>query len=125
VAATDTPPHTGKLAIVTGTGGLGFETALGLARAGIEVVLAGRNPIKGEEARTHIESAVAGASVSFAELDLASLASVAAFTSSFAAQHDRLDILINNAGVMALPARKTTTEGFEMQLAPTFSVLSH
>ncbi len=120
MAATDTPPHTGKLAIVTGTGGLGFETALGLARAGIEVVLAGRDPDKGEEARAHIESAVAGASVSFAELDLASLASVAAFTSAFTAQHGRLDILINNAGVMALPARKTTADGFEMQFGTNF-----
>ncbi|WP_199579326.1 SDR family oxidoreductase [Bosea vaviloviae] len=120
MAATNAPPHTGKLAIVTGTGGLGFETALGLARAGIEVVLAGRDPIKGEEARAHIESAVAGASVSFAELDLANLASVAAFADSFAARHGRLDILINNAGVMALPARKTTADGFEMQFGTNF-----
>ena len=120
MAAIDAPPHTGKLAIVTGTGGLGFETALGLARAGVAVVLAGRDPIKGEDARARIATTVAGARVSFMQLDLASLASVAAFANSFAARHDRLDILINNAGVMALPARKTTVDGFEMQFGTNF-----
>ena len=116
----DIPPQAGRIAVVTGTGGLGFETALALARAGAEVVLAGRNTAKGFDAVAAIKARAPAAQVSFAPLDLADLASVAAFASAFAARHDRLDILINNAGVMALPTRQTTKDGFEMQLGTNF-----
>jgi len=76
----DIPGQTGKLAAVTGaTGGLGLETALELARAGAEVILAGRNASKGAEAIRRILAAVPGAKVRFALVDLASLTSVAAF----------------------------------------------
>ncbi len=118
--AADTPPQGGRLAIVTGTGGLGFETALGLAQAGAEVVLAGRDPAKGEQAVARIEAASPGAAISFMELDLADLVSIAAFAGAFAARYDQFDILVNNAGVMALPTRKTTVDGFEMQFGTNF-----
>lgn len=118
--AADIPPQTGRIAIVTGTGGLGYETALELARAGAQVVLAGRNAAKGKAAVTLIADAVPGAQISFAMLDLADLASVRAFADGFLACHERLDILVNNAGVMALPTRELTRDGFEMQLGTNF-----
>ncbi len=118
--ATDIPPQHGKIAIVTGTGGLGYETALELARAGADVVLAGRDPAKGERAVARIGAEANGAAISFAALDLADLASIAAFAKAFAERHERLDILVNNAGVMALPARTLTADGFEMQFGTNF-----
>jgi NAD(P)-dependent dehydrogenase (short-subunit alcohol dehydrogenase family) len=112
----DMPPMTGKLAVVTGaTGGLGYETALALAGAGAEVVLTGRNDAKGARALEAICAQHPGALISYEELDLASLASVAAFSARFGRLHTSLDLLINNAGVMALPQRQTTADGFEMQ----------
>jgi NAD(P)-dependent dehydrogenase (short-subunit alcohol dehydrogenase family) len=109
------PSQVGKAAIVTGaTGGLGYETALALARTGSEVVLTGRNDQKGQLALEKISREVTGAKVSYEHLDLANLASVADFAQRM---HIRpsLDLLINNAGVMALPRRQTTADGFEMQ----------
>jgi NAD(P)-dependent dehydrogenase (short-subunit alcohol dehydrogenase family) len=104
-----------KTAIVTGaTGGLGYETALGLAKAGAEVTLAGRDDRKGQSAIEKISREVTGAKVSYQHLDLASLASVADFAQRIGARQS-LDLLINNAGVMALPRRQTTADGFEMQ----------
>lgn len=116
----DIPSQAGKLAIITGTGGLGYEDALELARAGAEVVLAGRNANKGSEAVARIKAAAPGAAISFSLLDLAALSSVQAFAASFASRHGRLDILINNAAVMALPVRATTADGFEMQIGTNF-----
>ena len=117
----DIPSQAGRLAIVTGaTGGLGFETALGLARAGAEVILAARNEDKGKAALARIRSAYPAAKVDFEKLDLASLASVRAFTERIAAQRPAVDLLINNAAVMALPTRQTTADGFEMQFGTNY-----
>ena len=115
------PPLNGKLAVVTGaTGGLGFETALALAGAGAEVVLTGRNEAKGRDAVGRISDRFAHAMVSYETLDLASLESVAAFTHRFGAMYASLDLLINNAGVMALPSRQITADCFEMQLGTNY-----
>ncbi len=116
----DMPSQRGKLAVVTGTGGLGYEDALALARAGAEVVLAGRNAEKGEAAIANIRREVPSASVQFEQLDLASLKSVRAFTDRIGAAHDRLDILINNAGVMVPPQRQVTEDGFELQFGTNY-----
>ena len=117
----DIPDQTGKLAIVTGsTGGTGFETALELARKGAEVVIAARNPTKGEDAMRRIRRAVPAANVRYEGLDLASQASVAAFADRLLAQGRPVDILVNNAGVMALPKREVTVDGFEMQFATNY-----
>jgi len=105
----------GRTAAITGaTGGLGYETALALAKAGSEVILTGRDDRKGRSAIEKISREVAGAKVGYEHLDLASLASVADFAQRMHARHS-LDLLISNAGVMALPRRQTTADGFEMQ----------
>ncbi|MEP7121986.1 MAG: SDR family oxidoreductase [Byssovorax sp.] len=117
----DIPSQTGRLAVVTGaTGGLGYETALALAAAGGEVVLAARNPAKGRDALKRILEASPGAKVRFEELDLGSLASVTAFADRLVAQGRQIDLLVNNAGVMALPEKATTPDGFEMQLGTNY-----
>ena len=117
----DIPPQGGKLAVVTGaTGGLGYQTAIRLAQAGAEVVLTGRNEAKGREAVSKIRNQFPDAKISFDVLDLASLASVADFARHFATTHSSLDLLINNAGVMALPTRQTTADGFEMQFGTNY-----
>jgi NAD(P)-dependent dehydrogenase (short-subunit alcohol dehydrogenase family) len=101
--------------VVTGANsGLGLITARELARAGARVVLACRNVAKGEAARRDIEAAAPGAPLELEELDLASLESVRAFAERFRSGHDGLDLLINNAGVMA-PPRRQTADGFELQ----------
>jgi NAD(P)-dependent dehydrogenase (short-subunit alcohol dehydrogenase family) len=116
--------QSGKLAIVTGaTGGLGLETALALAGAGAEVILAGRNAAKGSAAETLIRGRYPSASVRFEVADLASLASVRAFSERMLAAGRPIDILVNNAGVMALAKRETTIDGFERQLGTNY--LSH
>jgi NAD(P)-dependent dehydrogenase (short-subunit alcohol dehydrogenase family) len=120
----DIPDQTGRLAIVTGaTGGLGLETALDLAGAGAEVVLAGRNPAKGSDALAVIRGRYREANVRFEQVDLADLSSVEAFADRMLAAGRPIDILINNAGVMALPTRQTTADGFEMQFGTNY--LSH
>jgi NAD(P)-dependent dehydrogenase (short-subunit alcohol dehydrogenase family) len=118
------PDQSGRTAIVTGANsGLGLEAARELARRGATVVLACRNTAKGEQAKAEIErTASADASVQLAALDLSSLASVRAFAQEFTAGHDRLDLLINNAGVMA-PPRRETEDGFELQFGT--NVLGH
>jgi NAD(P)-dependent dehydrogenase (short-subunit alcohol dehydrogenase family) len=123
-AIADIPSQAGKLAVVTGaTGGLGYETALGLAQAGAEVILAGRNEAKGADAVRRILAVAPGAKVRFGMVDLASLASVAAFAKDLLAQDSPIDFLVNNAAVMATPTRQTTKDGFELQLGTNF--LSH
>ncbi len=110
--AADIPDQSGRVAVVTGANsGLGLVTARELARAGARVVLASRTTEKGEGAAASIRSAVPGADVAAAILDLADLDSVRAFAASAPA---RLDLLINNAGVMAAP-RRLTRQGFESQ----------
>jgi NAD(P)-dependent dehydrogenase (short-subunit alcohol dehydrogenase family) len=117
----DIPPLNGKTAVITGaTGGLGYETALALAGAGTNVVLTGRNEAKGRDALQNIRSHFPNAAIAYDTLDLANLASVAEFASRYAAAHTSLDLLVNNAGVMALPRRQVTSDGFEMQLGTNY-----
>ncbi|HLY79010.1 MAG TPA: SDR family NAD(P)-dependent oxidoreductase, partial [Caulobacteraceae bacterium] len=111
----DIPPQTGRRAIVTGTGGLGYETALALAAAGASVVLAGRSETKGRGSVVRILNLHPHASIVFEPLDLASLASIAEFADRMAAARTPIDLLVNNAGVMAPPRRETTADGFELQ----------
>ena len=112
----DIPPLSGKCAVVTGgTSGIGRATATGLAAAGAMVIVAGRDPARAAEAMRQIAEHAPGASVSYEQMDLADLASVAAFAGRVSARHDALDILINDAGVMALPHRQATVDGFERQ----------
>jgi NAD(P)-dependent dehydrogenase (short-subunit alcohol dehydrogenase family) len=119
--AIDMPSQSGRLAIVTGaTGGLGYETALALAAKGAEVVLASRNESKGANSLARLRAAHPGATARFERLDLASLSSVAAFAKTFLAAGRGIDLLVNNAGVMAPPARRVTADGFEMQFATNY-----
>jgi NAD(P)-dependent dehydrogenase (short-subunit alcohol dehydrogenase family) len=112
------PRLDGKVAIVTGaTGGIGFESAFGLARRGATTVLAGRNPDKGAKALAKIRAELPAAKVSFELLDLNSLASVARFAR---AQGGAIDVLINNAAVMGLPTREQTEDGFERQIGVNY-----
>jgi NAD(P)-dependent dehydrogenase (short-subunit alcohol dehydrogenase family) len=114
----DAPAMNGKLAIVTGaTGGLGYETALGLARKGATTILAGRNPAKGAQALIRIRQAVPSADIRFELLDLASLASVRAFAGRMAGP---VHVLVNNAGVMGMPVRQKTVDGFEQQIGVNY-----
>lgn len=119
-STSDIPAQNGRIAVVTGTGGLGWEDSLALARAGAEVIIAGRNAQKGEEAVARIRAAVPGAAVRFGQVDLASLRSVAAFAAEIAARHERIDLLVNNAGVMVPPSRQETGDGFELQLGTNY-----
>ena len=116
----DIPDIHDRSFVVTGTGGLGFEDALALARAGATVILAGRNPGKGAEAVARIKKEAPKATISFEALDLADLASIAAFGERLRSQHDHLDVLINNAGVMMPPTRKVTSDGFELQFGTNY-----
>jgi NAD(P)-dependent dehydrogenase (short-subunit alcohol dehydrogenase family) len=117
----DIPPLNGRTAVITGaTGGLGYETALALAGAGAAVVLTGRNEAKGLLALQAIRGQFPNAGIAYENLDLANLASVADFSRRFAATHASLDLLVNNAGVMALPERQATSDGFEMQFGTNY-----
>jgi NAD(P)-dependent dehydrogenase (short-subunit alcohol dehydrogenase family) len=117
----DIPSQTGKIAVVTGANsGIGYPTALELARAGAQVIIAGRSEAKGLAAVSSIKAKLPAASVSFELLDLASLASVAACAARLNATLPHLDILINNAGIMMLPVRQTTQDGFEMQFGVNY-----
>ena len=108
----------GHPAIVTGaTGGLGYATAEGLARAGHRVVLTGRNPDKGRTALAQLRRAVPTATAEFQLLDVSSLAAVEAFATAWTGP---LGILVNNAAVMALPQRRLSVDGFELQLATNY-----
>jgi NAD(P)-dependent dehydrogenase (short-subunit alcohol dehydrogenase family) len=117
----DIPYQAGRIAIVTGsTGGLGYETALALAGAHARVIVAGRNAARGWNAVNAIRAAHPHADVRFEALDLASLASVRAFSAKMHARDKPVQLLVNNAGVMALPARRLTGDGFEMQIATNY-----
>ncbi|MFD0314874.1 oxidoreductase [Streptomyces flavalbus] len=107
------PDQGGRVAVVTGANsGLGYVVARELARKGAHVVLACRSEVRGRAAERRIASEVGGADVEFVRLDLGDLGSVREFAAAY--RHERLDLLVNNAGVMALPYG-TTVDGFETQ----------
>jgi len=117
----DIPSQSGRIAVVTGANsGLGYETALALAAAGGEVVIAARNAEKGQRAVERIRAAHPRASVLFEALDLASLDSVADFARRMTARGGRIDLLVNNAGLAAPPRRTTTADGFELQFGTNY-----
>jgi NAD(P)-dependent dehydrogenase (short-subunit alcohol dehydrogenase family) len=112
----DIPDQTGRSVLVTGANsGIGLRAAEALARRGAHVTLAVRDVGRGEEEARRIRSSDPKASVEVRRLDLADLASVRALAAAHRKDHQGLDVLINNAGVMALP-RGLTADGFEMQL---------
>ncbi|HEX4210328.1 MAG TPA: SDR family oxidoreductase, partial [Candidatus Binataceae bacterium] len=111
----DIPSGADRSVIVTGTGGLGFEDALALARAGWDVTIAGRNPAKGADAVARIMKTGPGLKARFEQVDLADLASIEAFGAKMRGERQSLELLINNAAVMAPPKRQTTADGFELQ----------
>lgn len=114
--AADIPDLTGRTAVVTGAnGGLGLETTVALAGAGAHVVMAARDPDKTAAAVTAVEARSPGASVEVVPLDLGDLSSVRHASEQICSNHPVLDLLVNNAGLMAMPER-TTADGFEMQL---------
>jgi len=114
------PSQVGRTVVITGTGGLGYEDALALARAGADVILAGRNPEKGAESIGRIRAVLPHAHIRFELLDLASLQSIHTFSDRLHQQNARIDILINNAGVMVPPQRQETSNGFELQLGTNY-----
>jgi NAD(P)-dependent dehydrogenase (short-subunit alcohol dehydrogenase family) len=116
----DIPPLHGRLAVVTGANsGIGWHTALELARAGSEVILAARTDSKGRDAVDRIRQQLPQASVRAEMLDLASLQSVRSFAARIG-KEPKLDLLVNNAGVMAVPKRQVTEDGFERQFGTNF-----
>jgi len=111
----DIPDQSGRVAVITGANtGLGYETAAALAEHGAHVVLAVRNLDKGKDAAAAITAKSPGADVALQELDLTSLESVRTAADQLRADHDHIDLLINNAGVMWTP-KSTTKDGFELQ----------
>ncbi|HEX4467041.1 MAG TPA: oxidoreductase [Solirubrobacteraceae bacterium] len=119
----DIPDQSGRTAVVTGANsGLGLVTARELARHGARVVLACRDGVKGAAALRDVARAASGPEPRLATLDLASLASVAAFAEELLDAGEGIDLLVNNAGVMA-PPRRETADGFELQFGT--NVLGH
>ena len=113
--AVDIPDQTGKVAVVTGgNGGLGLETVRELARKGAHVIIGSRNLEKAAKAEADIRAEIPNASLEVRKLDLSSLASIEELATSVVADHPAIDLLFNNAGVMATPEWKTE-DGFEMQ----------
>ncbi|MWG34322.1 oxidoreductase [Halomarina oriensis] len=109
------PDQSGRTVLVTGANsGLGFETSRALAAANAHVVLACRSLDRGRDALDRIRDETPDASLELLDLDLADLASVRSFAERFGRRHDDLDVLVNNAGIMAIP-RRETADGFEMQ----------
>ncbi len=113
--AADIPDLTGKTAVVTGgNSGVGFETAVELARHGATTIIACRSASRGESALGRIKESAPSSQSRFMLLDLGDLASINAFAESFTNEYENLDLLVNNAGIMATPYR-TTKDGFESQ----------
>ena len=105
----DIPDQSGRTAVVTGANsGIGWETARALAAKGARVIVACRNEDKGRDAEQRIRKRAPNAEVRFESLDLGSLASVRAFADKLRAAEGRLDLLVNNAGVMMTPRGKTS-----------------
>lgn len=117
----DIPSQQGRIVLVTGgTSGMGYEDALALVRAGAQVIIAARNPERGAEAIARIKTAVPDARVQFKAVDLADLSSVRTLADELNQNLPRLDVLINNAAIMSPPARGTSAQGFELQLATNY-----
>jgi NAD(P)-dependent dehydrogenase (short-subunit alcohol dehydrogenase family) len=112
----DIPSQAGKIAVVTGANsGIGFHVALELARAGAHVILACRAPARGAAALQRLRAQLPSANVELLPLNLADLDSIHHFAATLEARPEPLDLLINNAGVMAVPTRRLTKDGFELQ----------
>ncbi len=109
------PDLTGKVIVITGANsGIGFEAAKEFARKGARIILASRNKNKAEAALSQIQTEIPGSQAEILQLDLANLRSVQQFADRFNKKYDRLDILLNNAGIMMVPYGKTK-DGFEKQ----------
>jgi NAD(P)-dependent dehydrogenase (short-subunit alcohol dehydrogenase family) len=114
--ASDIPDQSGRTVLVTGgNSGLGYQTVLQLARKGARVLLAARDLTRGQAALDRLKAEAPGSQVELAQLDLADLTRVERFSAEFVASGQDLDVLVNNAGVMAIPHRETTAQGFERQ----------
>ena len=117
---TKVPSQKGKIAIVTGANaGLGYETALALAKLDTKVIMACRNTSKAEKARKAILEQVPKGELEVMALDLSKLEAVRKFAETFLAKYDQIDLLINNAGIMIPPLSKTE-DGFESQMAANY-----
>lgn len=117
------PSQAGRRVVITGANsGIGFETARELARRGAEIILPARSMAKANEAVERIRREIPPATLTPAVLDLASQSSVREFASWFSGRYSgaSIDLLINNAGVMAIPKREVTVDGFERQFATNF-----
>lgn len=122
-SASDIPDLSGKTAVITGAnGGLGLASAKAMAGKGAHIVMAARNQEKAADARAEILAAHPDASLEIVELDLGSLASVESAAEQIAETHERIDVLMCNAGVMAMP-QGTTVDGFDTQMG--INVLGH
>lgn len=120
-AVADIPAQDGRVVVVTGgTSGIGFETAKALAAAGAQVVIAARNAERGAEAVAAIRGDTPDAVVRFESLDLSDLASVRGFARRLDASLPRIDVLVNNAGIMEPPRRGESADGYEMQFATNY-----
>ena len=114
------PSQTGRIAIVTGANdGIGFETTLGLLTKSIKVIMACRDVKKALKAKERLKVQIPGAEIEVMELNLSSLASVRAFAASYQKTYHKLDLLINNAGIMIPPFSKTE-DGFESQMGVNY-----
>ena len=112
----DIPDLTGKIIIITGANnGIGFENSKQFARKNATVIMACRNLEKGQKALNTVKKKVPSAKVELMKLDLANLYSIKEFVSEFKQKYDKLDILLNNAGIMMIPYSKTV-DGFENQI---------
>lgn len=115
------PSQSGKTAIVTGaTSGLGYETALALAKADAQVILAARNEEKAGNTISHILKEYPQAKLRFMQIDTSSLSSVRSFAEQWRSENKKIDMLILNAGISNVPAREVTADGFERQLATNY-----
>lgn len=117
---TKIPSQKGRIAIVTGSNiGLGYETALAFAQKDIKVILACRNMTKAENAKKEILKQAPNADLDTIQIDLSKLSSVKEFAKQFLAKYDKLDLLVNNAGIM-VPPFSLTEDGFESQMAANY-----
>lgn len=113
----DIPDLTGRRAVITGvTGGLGLHTAIGLACKGASLVVTARDAARAEDAVARINRAAPGADIDVVTLDLADLADTKRAAAEVAQTYDRIDLLINNAGIMFPPRQTSTVDGFELQM---------